>query len=68
MNGTLDPLEVLWNDLLSRETDKISAAYASLDAASRRSVIEHLRRMISEPDWHPEQRTSAQIALEVLSE
>jgi hypothetical protein len=63
-----DPLEILWDHLLSRQPAKIRQAYNALDEAGRRATLAHLRRMVTEPDWHPEQRKSARAALEVLDQ
>lgn len=67
-NEPIDPLEQIWDGLLSREPEQIRAAYAGLDPASQRVVIAHLKRMANEPDWHPEQRISALTALAALGE
>ena len=60
-------LEQAWDDLLSREPDKISRRYKSLDQDSRLTVKQHLQKMISEEGWHPEQALSAQSALDVIN-
>lgn len=60
-------LEKAWDDLLSREPEKIDSRYKSLDAISQQVVIEHLNLMITDEGWHPEQVISAQKALETLS-
>ncbi|MHB1119208.1 MAG: hypothetical protein ACYC11_04020 [Bellilinea sp.] len=62
-----DPLEILWDSLLSRNEKQIRAAYERLDPASRNEVMQHLLRMSTEEGWHPEQRKSAQSALLALS-
>ena len=61
-----DPLEQFWNEILSCQPHKVRAAYISLDAESRRVVLVHLERMVSESGWHPEQVRSAQAALTAL--
>ena len=63
-----EALEIIWDALLSREPDQIRAMFGSLDAASRRVVLAHLRRMGCEEGWHPEQRISAQTALDALKD
>ncbi len=63
----LDPVELFWDHLLSREPDQILAAIHSVDTETRERVILHLESMVSEEGWHPEQRKSAQAALEVIS-
>jgi hypothetical protein len=59
-------LETLWNDLLSRQPDRIRTAYASLETSERKAVFTHLQRMAAEPGWQPEQRASAMAALQAL--
>jgi hypothetical protein len=67
-NGSSEfELENLWEALLSRQPEQVRKAFAGLQAAERQSVREHLNRMATEPGWHPEQRLSAQAALEALS-
>ncbi len=62
----MNNLEMIWNSLLSRNPEEIRNTYADLDPASRQVVLDHLRAMVSESGWHPEQVTSARIALEAL--
>ena len=64
-SGLFD-LEDLWDALLSRQSEQVRAAYHSLDEERKAAVYSHLQRMVSEPDWHPEQRLSAQAALNAL--
>ncbi len=59
-------LELLWDQLLSRQPESIQAAFASLDTPSRKAVLEHLQHMSADTGWQPEQRKSAQAALQVL--
>ncbi|HLE52074.1 MAG TPA: hypothetical protein VI755_08420 [Anaerolineales bacterium] len=61
-----DSLETLWDGLLSRQPEQVRAAYASLDEMGKKAVLAHLERMANEAGWHPEQRFSAQVALEAL--
>jgi len=60
-------LEKVWDDLLSRETDRIITRFLSLDPGSQKTVLEHLQKMVSETDWHPEQVTSAKTALQAIA-
>jgi len=62
-----DSLEVLWEQLLSRQTGQVKQAFRSLTLAERRAVLTHLQSMCQEPGWHPEQRLSAQAALDALA-
>ena len=62
-----EPVELFWESLLSRQPDQIQAAFNSVDQITQAQVLEHLRQMISEEGWHPEQALSAQTALEILT-
>lgn len=62
----MENLEEVWDALLSRQSDLIRQAFDTLDQASQKVVISHLHRMVSEPDWHPEQQISAKIALDTI--
>jgi NADH:ubiquinone oxidoreductase subunit E len=66
MNKTSEKLELLWEDLLSRQPETIQEAFASLDPSDQKAVLTHLQRMVSESGWQPEQRLSARAALDVL--
>ena len=63
---TGDPIELLWDALLSRQVDQVRAAFSGLQPQEQQAVMEHLQRMAGEPGWHREQRISAQAALEAL--
>lgn len=65
MNNLSDP-EFIWENLLSRQSDLIRTAFASLSIEEREAVFIHLERMANEPDWHIEQRKSAEAALTTL--
>ena len=66
MDDNLDPLESLWNRLLSGEPELVRRTFTGLDEAERRAVFAHLERMAVEPGWLAEQRVSAQAALAAL--
>ncbi len=55
-----DQLEQLWDDLLSRQPARIRSAFESLQAAQQKAVLAHLRRMLKEDGWQPEQRSIGQ--------
>jgi len=59
-------LEVLWNDLLSRQPELIRSAFNSLDDPNQKAVFTHLQRMVNEAGWQPEQRASAKAAIHAL--
>lgn len=63
-----DDLEILWDQLLSRQADLVQQAFNRLRPDERAAVLTHLQRMATESGWHPEQRRSAQAALEALLE
>jgi hypothetical protein len=65
--STFLSIEDLWQALLSRQAAQVQAAFGTLDSEQQSAVIAHLRRMTQEPGWHPEQRISAQAALEALA-
>ncbi len=62
-----DQLEQLWDNLLSRQPDRIQSAYATLDTHNQKAVLAHLNRMVKEPGWQPEQRLSAKAAIKVIA-
>ena len=66
MSTFIDPLEKLWDALLSREPQRIKQAFDSLDSASQKAVIVHLNKMATEDGWLDEQRSSAHIALDAI--
>ncbi|HEX9091500.1 MAG TPA: hypothetical protein VF831_08410 [Anaerolineales bacterium] len=63
-----DQLELLWNDLLSRQPERIKSAFTSLDTPSRKSVLIHLQHMANDSGWQPEQRLSALAAIQALQD
>ncbi|RPI82934.1 MAG: hypothetical protein EHM41_17155 [Chloroflexi bacterium] len=66
MNNERDFLEELWDSLLSRESTKISKAYLGLSEQEQKAVYTHLMRMVTEEGWHPEQKISAQAAIDAI--
>jgi hypothetical protein len=66
MDNTFEQLELLWNDLLSCQTELIREAFEALDSPSQKIVIDHLQKMANESGWQPEQRASANAALQAL--
>jgi len=61
-----DPLETIWDSLLSHDPAEIQRVFNTLDSDSQKIVLLHLQRMVTEPGWLPVQQQSAQIALNVL--
>ena len=62
----MNSLETLWDNLLSRQPELIISTFARLTDPEKQAILDHLKLMVSEPDWHPEQRISAQEALEII--
>jgi len=67
MNENQEAFEELWENLLSRYPKRIWEAFAALDVDQQQAVQEHLEGMIHEPGWQPEQRISAQAALDAIT-
>lgn len=66
MNAEQSGFEYLWETLLSREPGGILLAYESLQPDQKIAILEHLQKMVSESGWQPEQRNSAQAALDAI--
>ena len=66
MNIEPDQLERIWDNLLSRQPEVITATFSSLDSRNRKAVIMHLQCMMSETGWQPEQQSSAKAAIQAL--
>jgi hypothetical protein len=64
---TREDLEAFWAEVLSGESARIRAVLDRLDSASRRAILEHLRRMTCEPGWTEGQQKRARAALEAAS-
>jgi len=60
-------IEEFWDKLLSKHDEHINAAYQSLSQTERQHVIAHLKHMISDPDFLPEQKESAFKALHCIT-
>jgi hypothetical protein len=61
-----NPVQNPWEEILSRESEKILAAFAALNASDQQAVLVHLQKMATEPGWHPEQVASALEALRTI--
>lgn len=62
----LNQVEAFWDAILSREPQRILAAFHPLPQAEQKQVLSHLKRMTVEDGWHEQQRISAQTALDIL--
>lgn len=68
MDGQQETYENLWDMLLSRQPVMIEQAFTSLESDQQKAVMDHLQRMVAEPGWQPEQRVSAQAALDTIAD
>lgn len=60
-------LEEFWAEILSRDAERVRAAYRALpDDSERAAVYDHLLSMAMEDDWAEVQRLSAEAALMAL--
>ncbi len=66
MTDSFNSLENIWDGLLSRRPEQVRAVFSTLAGEERLAVILHLQQMASEAGWQPEQRLSAQSALQAL--
>jgi hypothetical protein len=68
MDGHQEIYENIWDMLLSRQPVMIEKAFASLESDQQKAVRDHLHRMVAERGWQPEQRVSAQAALDTIAD
>jgi hypothetical protein len=61
-----DSVESFWAEILSRQSDRVRSAFATLSGEEKEAVLNHLERMTRESGWHPEQVDSAAKALQAL--
>ena len=62
----MDELERIWENILSREAQRIRKQWQILQSDEQSAVLSHLRRMVSEDGWLEAQRDSARVALDAL--
>jgi len=67
MSEPSNSIDIIWGQLLSRDPVKIQEAFSELDQDTQKSVLDHLNKMVVEEGWHPEQRASAQAALQTIA-
>lgn len=65
---TSEPIQYTWEALLSRQPEQVLSAYQHATPAEQAAILIHLQRMTSEDGWQPEQKLSAQIALQVITQ
>ncbi len=59
-------LEAFWGMLLSKDAERIRAAWGWLAQHERAAIRAHLERMASEEGWLAPQRDSARAALNII--
>lgn len=67
MHNPGNELESLWDNLLSRQPERVVATFHSLTLLEQRTILNHLNRMVNESGWLPSQVESAKAALEILA-
>jgi len=68
MDGQQETYENIWDMLLSRQPVMIEKAFTSLESDQQKTAMDHLQRMVAESGWQPEQRVSAQAALDTIAD
>ncbi|MBE9473365.1 MAG: hypothetical protein IMY85_00635 [Chloroflexi bacterium] len=68
MDGQQETHENIWDMLLSRQPVLIEKAFTFLESNQQKAIMDHLQRMVAEPGWQPEQRVSAQTALDTIAD
>ena len=58
----------IWTEILSRNEEHIRQTFLSLSQTEKITVRADLIKMTTEPDWHPQQIQSAQIALDAVKD
>jgi len=61
-------IENLWEVMLSRNPARIIAVFQALSEEDQTLVFQHLKLMATDKGWHPEQRFSADSALNVIND
>jgi len=64
--GVPEP-EDFWADILSADPGRVRRLFDRLAPEEAQRVQAHLRRMVDEPVWQPEQRRRAREALQVVA-
>ncbi len=54
--------------LHSRQPAMIEKAFTSLESDQQKAVMDHLQHLVAEPGWQPEQRVTAQAALDTIAD
>lgn len=66
MNENKGALDIFWENMLSRDPERVREAWGTLTLEERTAIHAHLVRMSTEEGWTEPQRISAQAALDAL--
>ena len=58
--------EDLWSTILSEDSEKVISIFNTINPAEIIFIINHLKKMTTEDDWHPFQKRSAAFALDII--
>jgi hypothetical protein len=61
-----NPLKGIWDSLLGQKPEQIRSIFTTLSAGDQQAILVHLKKMVTEEGWHPEQRISAETALNAI--
>jgi hypothetical protein len=61
-----NPLKGIWDSLLGQKPEQIRSIFTALSADDQQAILVHLKKMVTEEGWHPEQRISAETALNAI--
>ena len=61
-------LDKLWGDLFSGDAARVRKLWTTFTDEECGIVLQHLQRMIDEPDYQPAQKESATVALRLIRE
>ena len=62
----MEDKELFWENLLSRDPEKVKSAWLMLPVEYKKDVRGHLVSMVTELDWQPGQVKSAEAALDII--
>jgi len=66
VNRNKGELDIFWENMLSRDPERVREAWGTLTVEERLAIHAHLVRMSTEEGWTEPQRISARAALEAL--
>lgn len=63
---TPERLEIVWDQILSRDAELVRGMFQTLGADEQEIVFKHLKKMVTEEGWYAEQVKSARFALQII--